>query len=252
MILVGDVGNTSTVLGAWINGELKSRFRFRTEPRRMEGEYALLLKGFLDLEELPLPQAALISSVVPAVDGELAAALKRLFGLQPLLVQAEHTGLEVLVDHPAEVGIDRLVNAVGALRRPGVPRYQVIIDFGTATTFDLVEAPSRYLGGAIAPGPRTAAEALARNTAKLPQIDLRPPRQVIGKNTEEALRSGIVLGYASLIEGMIERFRQALGPLGVLATGGFASTLAPLCPSLETVDPDLTLKGLYAIWQAQG
>jgi type III pantothenate kinase len=186
------------------------------------------------------------------VEREMGQAIEGLFGVKARVVDAEATGLEVAIDNPKEAGADRLVNAVGALGYPSPTGRYIVVDFGTATTFDLVEAPNRYLGGAITIGPQTAADALAQRTAKLPRIDLVPPQRAVGKNTLEALRSGLVLGYAALVEGMVRRFKEEAGEALVIATGGFAETLRPICPSFDLVDEDLTLKGLLRIHMAQG
>ncbi len=252
MLLAVDVGNTSTALGVFQGEALIAHFRIHTDRMRMESEYAVLLKNLFALKNLPPPQAALISSVVPPVERELKAAIRALFGLEALVVGPEHTGLEILIDNPKEAGADRLVNAVGALGYESPTGRYIVVDFGTATTFDLVEAPGRYLGGAITTGPQTAADALAMRTAKLPRIDLLPPERVVGKNTLDALRSGLVLGYAALVEGMVRRFKEEAGEALVIATGGFAKTLEPLCPSFHVVDEDLTLKGLLRIYKALG
>jgi type III pantothenate kinase len=252
MLLAVDIGNTSTALGLFEGERLVARFRIHTDRMRMESEYRVLLKNLFALEGLPPPKAALLSSVVPPVEREMARAIEGLFGVKPRLVDAEATGLEVAIDNPQEAGADRLVNAVGALGYPSPTGRYIVVDFGTATTFDLVEAPNRYLGGAITIGPQTAADALAQRTAKLPRIDLVPPERAVGKNTLEALRSGLVLGYAALVEGMVRRFKEEAGEALVIATGGFAETLRPICPSFDLVDEDLTLKGLLRIHMAQG
>lgn len=252
MLLAIDAGNTSTALGVFQGEKLIAHFRIHTDRMRMESEYAVLLKNLFSLKDLPPPQSALICSVVPPVERELQATVRALFGLEALVVGPEHTGLEILIDNPKEVGADRLVGAVGALDYESPTDRYVVVDFGTATTFDLVEAPGRYLGGAITIGPQTAADALAMRTAKLPRIDLLPPEKVVGKNTPDALRSGLVLGYAALVEGMVRRFKEEAGEALVIATGGFAKTLKPLCPSFHVVDEDLTLKGLLRIHKALG
>lgn len=159
-------------------------------------------------------------------------AIERLFGVEARVVEAADTGPEVLIDNPREAGADRLVNAVGALAYPSPTGRYIVVDFGTATTFDLVEAPNRYLGGAIAIGPQTAADALAQRTAKLPRIDLTPPKAAVGKNTTRALRSGLVLGYAALVEGMVRRFKEEAGEALVIATGGSPRPLGPSAPAL--------------------
>ena len=252
MLLAVDIGNTSTALGVFSGERLVAHFRIHTDRMRMESEYRVILKNLFALEGLPPPQAALLSSVVPPVEREMKRAIEKLFGVKAQVVDAESTGLEVLIENPKEAGADRLVNAVGALSYKSPTGRYIVVDFGTATTFDLVEAPNRYLGGAITIGPQTAVDALAARTAKLPRIDLVPPKGVVGKNTLEALRSGLVLGYAALVEGMVRRFKEEAGEALVIATGGFAETLKDLCPSFDVVDEDLTLKGLLRIHQAQG
>ena len=252
MLLAIDIGNTSTALGVFSGEELVAHFRIHTDRMRMESEYRVMLRNLFALENLPPPNAALLSSVVPPVEREMKEAIKKLFSIKAQVVDAGATGLEVCIDNPKEAGTDRLVNAVGALGYESPTGRYIVVDFGTATTFDLVEAPNRYLGGAITIGPQTAADALAARTAKLPRIDLVPPTQVVGKNTLDALRSGLVLGYAALVEGMVRRFKEEAGEALVIATGGFAETLRDLCPSFDVVDEDLTLKGLLRIHKGQG
>ncbi|WP_457636579.1 type III pantothenate kinase [Oceanithermus sp.] len=250
MLLAIDVGNTATILGLWDGENLLERWRIATDPMRMESEYVALLRELFAAADLPAPAAAIISSVVPPVELELREALARLFSIEPVMVSALTSGLVVDIANPLEVGADRLVNAVAALAY-GDPRGRyVVVDFGTATTFDLVEAPGVYRGGAIAPGPRTAAEALSLRTAKLPRIDLsRAPERVVGRSTVRALQSGLVLGYASLVDGMVRRFLAEAGEALVIATGGFARTIEPVCETLDVVDDDLTLRGLRLIWE---
>lgn len=250
MLLAIDVGNTATILGLWEGARLLERWRVATDPLRMESEYAVLLRTLFDASGLPAPDAAIVSSVVPPVEHELELALVRLFGIRPLLVDAENAGLVVDLENPAEVGADRLVNAVAALTYDDPRGRYLVVDFGTATTFDLVEAPNVYRGGAIAPGPRTAAEALSLRTAKLPRIDpSQAPERVVGRSTADALRSGLVLGYASLVDGMVQRFLSEAGEALVIATGGFARTVERACTKLDVVDDDLTLRGLRLIWE---
>lgn len=252
MLLAIDIGNTSTVLGVFSGEDLIAHFRIHTDRMRMESEYRVMLRNLFALENLPPPKAALLSSVVPPVEREIKEAIEKLFGIRAQVVDAEATGLEVCIDNPKEAGTDRLVNAVGALGYESPTGRYIVVDFGTATTFDLVEVPNRYLGGAITIGPQTAADALAARTAKLPRIDLVAPARVVGKNTLDALRSGLVYGYAALVEGMVRRFQEEAGEALVIATGGFAETLRDLCPSFDVVDEDLTLKGLLRIHKGQG
>ncbi len=252
MLLTVDVGNTTTAMGLWKDGELLARWRLATDRMRMAEEYAVFLEAVFRQKGLPRPAAAALASVVPPVEHELAAALEELWGLRPFILTPRNAGLEVAVDHPEGVGADRLANALAVLELPSPSGRYLVVDFGTAATFDLVEAPNRYLGGAIAPGPETAAEALSERAAKLPRFDLvPPPRGVVGKNTLEALQSGLVLGYAALVEGMIARFEAEAGPLLVVATGGFAEVVRGLCPRIERVDPDLTLRGLVRAFRSR-
>ena len=250
MLLAIDVGNTATIMGLWDEDRLLERWRIATDPLRMESEYVVLLRELFAASGRAGPDAAIVSNVVPPVEWEVAAALGELYGVEPLVVSAENAGLEVDLENPAEVGADRLVNAVAALAYDDPRGRYVVVDFGTATTFDLVEAPGVYRGGAIAPGPRTAAEALSLRTAKLPRVDLsRAPARVVGRSTVEALQSGLVLGYASLVDGMVRRFLAEAGEALVIASGGFARVVEPVCETLELVDDDLTLKGLRLIWE---
>ena len=245
MLLAVDVGNTSTIIGVWDADRLVARFRISTNRMRMVSEYRALLAQLLALEGLPVPTAAIVSSVVPPVEEELSEALSRSYDIDTLRVDAAATGLAVELPNPGEVGADRLVNAVAVLEYHDPRNRYILVDFGTAATFDLVEAPGRYLGGAIAPGPQAAADALALKTAKLPRIAMEAPLSgVVGRDTVQALQSGLVLGYASLVEGMVRRFKEAAGEAMVVATGGFAKTLEPLCQVFDRVDPNLTLKGL--------
>jgi len=250
VLLTVDVGNTATAMGLWRGDRLLARWRLATDRRRMAEEYAVFLEAVFRQKGLPRPTAAALASVVPPVEHELAAALAELWGIEAFLLTPENAGLEIAVEHPRGVGADRLANALAVLELAAPAGRYLVVDFGTAATFDLVEAPNRYLGGAIAPGPETAAEALAQRAAKLPRFDLvPPPKGVVGKNTIEALQSGLVLGYASLVDGMIERFAGEVGPLLVVATGGFAGVIEGLCRRIDRVDPDLTLKGILRAYR---
>ncbi len=250
MLLAIDVGNTSTTMGLWQGDRLLARWRVGTSKKRMDAEYAVFLEQIFRQRGLPRPSAAVVASVVPPVEHELERAIDELWGVEALIVTPERAGLSVEIEHPQSVGADRLVNARAVLAYPNPHRRYIVVDFGTATTFDLVESPNRYLGGAIAPGPETAAEALAARAAMLPRFDLvPPPRGVIGKNTVEALQSGLVLGYAALVDGMVRRIKQEVGEALVVGTGGFARTLEGLASELSLVDADLTLKGLRLIWE---
>ena len=246
-----DIGNTNVVMGLYQGEELAAHWRIATDHDKMADEYAMLI---LDLFERSAQDPAavggvVVASVVPPLTGIFEKLSQRYFDQQPLLVNAEvHTGVRILLDNPAEVGADRVVNAVAAYRRYGGPA--CIVDLGTATTFDILSVDGDYLGGAIAPGIGIAAEALFQRTAKLPRIELIPPPSAIGKDTVQAMQSGLFFGYVGLVEGLVARFRAEMGPdMRVIATGGLASVIAAETDVVDAVDPWLTLEGLRLIWE---
>lgn len=251
MLLAVDVGNTSTVIGLFEGPTLRAHWRINTDRMRMSDQYAVLLKGLLELEQLPTPEHAVISSVVPPVERELSNALKRYWGVSSTLASSATLAklLSIETDNPREVGADRLVNAVAALQYDA--QAFIVIDFGTATNFDLVLKPNRVLGVALAPGPMIAADALFSRAAKLPRVDLVAPERAVGKNTVTALQSGLVFGYAAMVDGMVARFTREIDPaLGkplVIATGGFTSVVEGHCETVDLYEPLLTLKGLQLI-----
>lgn len=245
-----DIGNTNVVMGLYRGEELLTHWRIATDHQRMADEYGMLI---LDLFERSAQDPAsvegvIVASVVPPLTGVFQKLSERYFRQTPLVVGAgAESGVRILLDHPSEVGADRVVNAVAAYHRYGGPA--CVVDLGTATTFDLISADGDYLGGAIAPGVGIAAEALFERTAKLPRIDLVRPPSAIGKNTVQAMQSGLLFGYVGLVEGLVARFRAELGPeMRVIATGGLASLIAAETPVIEAVDPWLTLEGLRLIW----
>lgn len=248
MLLAVDVGNTTTVLGMFRGEELVASWRVATDRMRMADEYAVLLSRLLELEGLEPPRTAIVSSVVPPVAPELTAALQRYWGVpvRPVTTELVAPLLEVATDNPAEVGADRLVNAVAALQYDASAF--IVVDFGTATNFDVVVRPHRLVGVALAPGPGVAAEALFARAAKLPRVDLVAPEHAIGRNTVAALQSGLVFGYAAMVDGMVERLsaevEPELGPVLVIATGGFAEVVGPHARRIDVTDPLLTLRGL--------
>jgi type III pantothenate kinase len=246
-----DVGNTNVVMGLYDAEELVAHWRIATDHQKMADEYAMLI---LDLFERSGQQPSavegiIVSSVVPPLAGIFDKLCRRYFGQAPLMVDGGvETGVRIRLDSPHEVGADRVVNAVAAFRRYGGPA--CVVDLGTATTFDLISAEGDYLGGAIAPGIGIAAEALFERTAKLPRIDVARPPNVIGKNTVQAMQSGLLFGYVGLVEGLVARFRAELGPeMKVIATGGLASLIAAETEAIDAVDPWLTLEGLRLIWE---
>ena len=192
-----------------------------------------------------------IASVVPPLTGMLVAMVRDYFDRVPLLFEpAVNAGIPILIDNPAEVGADRIVNSIAAHATYGSGRPIIVIDFGTATTFDAVSAKGEYLGGVICPGPQVSADALVQRTAKLPRIDVRKPAHVIGTNTIAAMQSGLFWGYVDMVEGLVRRMIAELGGSAVVvATGGLASVVAPESPLIAHVDPELTLRGLRLVWE---
>lgn len=251
MLLCIDIGNTNIVLGLYEGQELVTHWRISTDQARMPDEYGLTLNSLLQHAGLRVEDinGIALASVVPPVTDTIIEMLQRYVGQEPLVVgSGVKTGVAVRYDNPREVGADRVVDAAAAYHLYGGPA--CIVDFGTATTFDAISASGEYLGGAIAPGIRLAADALFRGTAKLPRVDLQRPSRVIGTNTVDSMRSGILFGYVGLVEGMVARFRQELGPsMHVIATGGLADVIARETEVIEMVEPWLTLKGLRLIYE---
>lgn len=246
-LLLIDVGNTQTVVGLDDGADTRV-WRLSTQAARTSDEYRLLLRSLLD-GEVRVDGAAL-SSVVPPVTVALRSAIAELAGVKPIVVgPGTRTGMPLRVDNPREVGADRIVNALGAIDRFGAP--VVMVDFGTATTVDLVGADGEYRGGAIAPGLTIAADALVESTAALRRVDVVAPRQAAGRNTVEAIQSGLVFGYAGLVDGLIARILAEQGGEGIpiVATGGLAEVVIPHCSHAITLDPHLTLRGLRVVWE---
>src|SRR5215210_2400199 len=246
-----DVGNTQTVLGLFDGEELRGQWRIATEAHRTADELAVFFAGLLALEGLRLDEvsAMILSSVVPGLTRSYRNLASEVFGVPFYGVTAEmQTGLDNRYDDPSAVGADRIVNAVAAGRHYGFPA--IIVDIGTATTVEAVNGESCYLGGAILTGLNVALEALISRTSKLPSVDLNvdPPR-AIATNTPDSIRSGFVYGYAGAIDALIRRFREELREpdLRAVATGGPAEVIARHCREIGTLDPDLTLKGLYVL-----
>lgn len=249
MFLCVDIGNTNIVLGLYREGTLVHDFRVVTDRSRMPDEYAVVLESLLHLRGSGIREVtgAIISSTVPPLTTIWAEMLERYLGRPPLVVSGKlDLGVQPLVDNPAEVGADRLVNTLAAHRLYGGPA--IVIDFGTATSFDVVSAAGDFLGGAIAPGLEISSEALSRYAAKLPRIEVVPPPAVIGKNTIHCMQSGLLWGYVGLVEGLVARIQAELpAPARVIATGGLADVIAHQTPVIELVDKLLTLRGLHMI-----
>ena len=251
MLLAVDVGNTETVLGIFRDDELAWHWRLATVPERTADELALLFGGFLEHQGLSFDRhvtGVVISSVVPTATQSLREMVRGYFHFTPVVVEpGVKTGVSVLTDNPKEVGADRIVNALAAFTKYGGPA--IVVDFGTATTFDAISEAGEYVGGAIAPGIQISARALYERTARLPRIELSAPRSVVGKNTVESLQSGIVFGYSAMVDGMVERLAKELGTPSVIATGGLASIVIEECQSIDHHEPWLTLDGLRLVFE---
>ena len=255
MLLAIDSGNTNIVFAVYDADEgLRGSWRASTEAKRTADEYAVWLTQLMALEGLSPDDVdgAIIANVVPPTMFALADLCTRYFKVTPLVVgePGVDLGIEVRIDRPDQVGADRLVNAVAAHASFGGSL--ILIDFGTATTFDVIGTDGAYEGGAIAPGINVSLEALDRAAAKLPRIAIKePPQQVIGQATVPAMESGAYWGYVGLIEGLVTRIKGEYGrPMKVVATGGLASLFSRATDSIDAVDPDLTLRGLLAIYRA--
>lgn len=248
MILVFDVGNTETTLGLFDGARLREHWRVVTDVSRTPDEHLLLLRGLLAGADVGKGQVTgtAIGSVVPALTESLAEACQRLAGVRPIIVDA-HSPLPITLDvlEPLTVGADRIINTLAASRL--FKRDTVVVDLGTATTFDCITAEGVFLGGVIAPGLRTALETLVKRTSKLPATELRAPPHAIGRRTEDCIRSGVLLGSADAADGIVRRIKREWPggrvPL-VVATGGLAPLLVPHCQEIERIEPHLTLQGL--------
>jgi len=251
MLLTVDIGNTNINIGVFDGSKLKGTWKVATGVHRMPDEYASLLLNLFDRQDIDASQItdAILCSVVPPLVGVFEEVCRRYLKVLPLVVESGvKTGVRICLDNPREVGADRVVNAVAAHQLYGGS--VIVIDLGTATTFDAVSEDGDYLGGAIAPGIAIATEALFTRTAALPRVELTHPKRAVGRSTVAAMQSGIVFGYAGLIEGIVARIQQEMGGKAkVVATGGYAELLARETPVIEVVNPDLTLVGLRLIYE---
>lgn len=254
MLLAFDVGNTNIVIGLFQGEELLADWRISSDRLKTIDEYGLLLEQLFRCSNHRREEvnAIIISSVVPNLIGTLKSMAERYFQLQPMVVGSGiKTGMALRYENPKEVGADRIVNAVAAIARYGVPL--IIVDFGTATTFCAINEQREYLGGAIAPGVTTAANALVERTAQLPKVELSMPKQVIGRNTVNAIQSGLLYGYCGLVDGMVQRIAAEMGKtlqeVKVIATGGLAAVIKEQSQTIQVVDRYLTLHGLRLLYE---
>ena len=255
MLLAIDIGNTNIVLGVFDGTTLRHSWRLTTARDRTSDELGLTVTQLLDRDGLELSNidGAVMASVVPPLTAAMIDMCRRYLGRDPLNLEAGvETGMPILYEHPSEVGADRIVNGIAAYEAYGRQRKLplIVVDFGTATTFDAISAAGEYLGGVICPGIGISADALFQRAAKLPRIDVRRPPNVIGRTTVTSMQSGLFYGYVGLVEGLVHRLRKELGGAAYcVATGGLAEVISPETGVVDVVDRDLTLQGLRILWE---
>ena len=253
MLLAIDVGNTNIVIGAFRGATLVHTWRLTTIRERTADELGILITNLCERHEVRKVDISgiIIASVVPPLTATLLTMVSEYFGRVALVFEpALNGGMPILIDNPLEVGADRVANGIAAFATYSKGLPLIVVDFGTATTFDAVSAKGEYLGGIICPGPNVSAEALFHRAAKLPRIDVRKPPRVIGTSTVAAMQSGLFWGYVDMVEGLLRRMKAELGGAAtVLATGGLAAVVAPESALIEHVDQDLTLHGLRLVWE---
>ncbi len=251
MILAIDIGNTNIVIGCFRGNEILFRERVSTNRVATDLEYAITVKTALNMHDLNRSEitGAILSSVVPSVTNTFKRAIEKYCGVTPLVVgPGIKTGLSIKIDNPAQLGSDLVVDAVAGIKEYPTPL--IIIDMGTATTFSVIDADKNYLGGVITTGMAVSTDALISRTSQLPRFSFETPKKVIGSNTVDCLKSGIMHGNAAMIDGMVQRIREELGrDCTIVATGGLAPLVAPLCKEKILLDDDLLLKGLMEIYR---
>ena len=251
MLLAIDVGNTQTHIGMFRDGSLVEHWRFATVRESTSDELATVLVGLLELRGLELNDvdSAIVSSVVPQLVHEYEGVSDRyLGGVVKIVGPSLKSGIPIRTENPHEVGADRLVNAVAAYDRIGSAC--IVVDFGTAITYDVVSAEGELLGAIISPGVEISMEALSERAARLPKVELEKPKELIGRSTEASIQSGVIYGFAGQVDGIVARLREELGVEAVtIATGGLATSIAPFCEEIDEVDDLLTLTGLRLLWE---
>jgi type III pantothenate kinase len=257
MLLVLDIGNTEIEVGVYplredgtVVPELTAQWRISTSHKQTADEYGVLMRQLFAMRGLELKAVSgiLVASVVPPLERLLRQMCERYFGIKALFIEPGiKTGMPVHYDNPSDVGADRIVNAVAAYEK--CKQSCVVVDFGTATTFDAISERGEYLGGVIAPGIGISAEALFTRTARLPRVEIKRPPHVVGSNTVHSLQSGLFYGYVGLVDGILERLFAELGPSRLIATGGMAPFIASGSRYLSEIDDELTLTGLRIIWE---
>ncbi len=253
VVLVIDVGNTNIVLGVYRGNKLLHHWRLATNRQATSDEYGVMIHNLLSMSQLSVQDidGVIISSVVPPIMRTMEQLCDTYLGKEPLIVgPGIKTGLNIRYENPREVGADRIVNAVAAIEIYGIGQPLVIVDFGTATTFDVIDPKGNYMGGAIVPGIGISTEALYQRAAKLPRIELTKPKSVIGRNTIHSMQAGIIFGYAGQVDGIIGRIEAELGTKPrVIGTGGLAELISSESMTMQETNPLLTLEGLRIIYQ---
>ena len=259
MLLAIDVGNTNIVLGVFEGAVLTESWRLATLHDRTADEIRVFVSRLFEERQIAMTRVrgVIIASVVPPLTGPMREMAKRCFGREALDVEAgTNTGMPILYENPDEVGADRVVNGVAGFELYGRQHGQpvIVVDFGTATTFDAITAEGEYLGGVICPGVEISANALFQRAARLPRVDVRKPPHLIGRTTVGSIQSGLFYGYVAMVEGIVERMQRALAPgpnrgAVCVATGGMAQVIASETPVIQQVNPDLTLQGLRLVWE---
>lgn len=252
MILVIDIGNTNIVLGVYEGDKLLHNWRLSTSRQSTTDEYGVMIYNLFTMTKLSVKdiEGVILSSVVPPIMHTMEMLCKKYLNKAPLIVgPGVKTGLNIRIENPREVGADRIVNAVAAIELYGGLKPLVVVDFGTATTFDVIDVKGNYIGGAIVPGIGISTEALYQRAAKLPRIELTKPKSVIGRNTVHSMQAGIIFGYAGQVDGIVDRITNELGAEPtVIATGGMAELIASESRTIDTTNPLLTLEGLRLIY----